>query len=257
MGIRTKIRLGFTSLGLLLILAAVISYFELARLNGITRRIISEGATSVELSNDILDAINREDGNIMIYLRDKDTVSFNRLSRKSLGDLDSVLYSMKSSFPENKLLDTLINRKKAYSETINAFADNSALRDATWYFTVYKHDYNALVDAVKDFMRSTQELVTVEASNIQQSAYRSIMQGIVSVGASLVLILMFYFLIEAYYITPIIRITKGLRNFLLMRVPFKVEITGRDEVFMLKEYIEQLLLRLKAKKSVEDTSMKN
>ena len=108
MGIRTKIRLGFTSLGLLLILAAVISYFELARLNGITRRIISEGATSVELSNDILDAINREDGNIMIYLRDKDTVSFNRLSRKSLGDLDSVLYSMKSSFPENKLLDTLI-----------------------------------------------------------------------------------------------------------------------------------------------------
>ena len=113
------------------------------------------------------------------------------------------------------------------------------------------------MDAVKDFMRSTQELVTVEASNIQQSAYRSIMQGIVSVGASLVLILMFYFLIEAYYITPIIRITKGLRNFLLMRVPFKVEITGRDEVFMLKEYIEQLLLRLKAKKSVEDTSMKN
>lgn len=257
MGIRTKIRLGFTSLGLLLILAAVISYFELVRLNGITRRIISEGATSVELSNEILDAVNREDGNIMIYFRDKDTVSFNRLSRESLGDLDSVLYSMKSSFPENKLLDTLIARKSAYSETMRSFADNPGLRNYAWYFTVYKHDYNALVDAVKDFMRSTQELVTVEAANIQQSAYRSIMQGIVSVGASLVLILMFYFLIEAYYITPIIRITKGLKNFLLMRVPFKVEVTGRDEVFMLKEYIEQLLLRLKAKKSVEDTSMKN
>jgi len=257
MGIRTKIRLGFTSLGLLLVLAAVISYFELVRLNGITRRIISEGATSVELSNDILDAINREDGNIIGYFRDKDTVSFNRLSRKSLGDLDSVLYSMKSSFPENKLLDTLIARKRAYSETVSSFVGNSNSRDIGWYFTVYKHSYNAFVAAVKDFMRSTQDLVAVEASNIQQSAYRSIMQGIVSVGASLVLIFMFYSLIEVYYITPIIRMTKGLKNFLLMRVPFTVEVTGRDEVFMLKEYIEQLLLRLKAKKSVEDTSMKS
>ena len=244
-------------MGLLLLLAAVISYFELARLNDMAKRIISEGTISVKLSNDILDAVNREDSNIMLYFRDRDTANFNRLSQKSLVSLDSVLYSMKGSFAENKLLDTLISRKNAYAETIRSFAESPGFRNTAWYFTIYKPNYNALVFSVGEFMRSTQELVTVETSDVQQSAYRSIMQGIVSVGASLVLILTFYFLIDAYYITPIIRITKGLRNFLLMRVPFSVEITGRDEVFMLKEYIEQLLLRLKAKKSVEDTSMKS
>ncbi len=254
MGIRTKIRLGFASLGFLLIIAAVISYFELARLNDNSRRIISEGATSVRLSNDILDVINREDSNILEFFRRKDTILFNRASAKCMGDLDSVLYSMKGSFPENALIDTLIDRKGMYASTVRSFADSSDFRNATWYFTVYKPSYNGFVRSVKNFMRSTQDLVSREAAGVQHSAYRSIMQGIVSVGAALVLIFMFYSLIDIYYISPTLKITKGLKNFLMMRVPFKVDVSGRDEVFMLKEYVEQLILRLKAKKNDEQTS---
>lgn len=257
MGIRTKIRLGFFSLGLLLTLAAVISYSELARLNDITYRIINEGATSVKLSNDILDALSREDANIVNYFQNQDSIGFNTVSNEYLVALDSVLFSMKDSFPENKLLDTLIERKSAYDKTITSFSATNSEDKIRWYFGVYKPSYNKLVVSVKNFMRSTQDLVTEESTNIQSSVHRAIMQGTASIGTTMVLILMFYFLIDIYYISPTIKITKGLKNYLTLRIPFKVEVTGKDEVSMLKEYIEQLMARLKAKKSSDESIRKN
>ena len=63
-----------------------------------------------------------------------------------------------------------------------------------------------------------------------------------------VIFLMFFF-INVFYINPIIDISKALKNYLAMRVPFDIDVAAKDEVFMLKEYIEQLILRIKSKKS--------
>ena len=56
-------------------------------------------------------------------------------------------------------------------------------------------------------------------------------------------------MIDRYYVTPVLKITEGLRNYLNSKIPFKVTMEGRDEVYKLKEYIETMIGLLKNKKN--------
>lgn len=256
MGIRNKIKLGFAALGLLLFIAGVISYIELARLNEITTKIINEGANSVKFSNDVLDAINEQDKNLVDFVVSQDTLLFTTNSKKCLMELDSICKNIKHASPVNIDIDSILIHKVVYTSTVSDFVSIPKPNNVTWYFNVYKPDYNSFVTSIKKFMRTTQQLVVKETTRIEHNAYRVIMQGIAALATAIVIIFLFFFLIDTYYIKPIVKITKGLKNYLLMRVPFNVTVTGRDEVFMLKEYIDQLLLKIKAKKGIDDTTMK-
>ena len=75
------------------------------------------------------------------------------------------------------------------------------------------------------------------------------MPGILTLVVALAILVMFLFFIDTYYTRPVVKIEKGLQNYLKHNVPFKVTVEGRDEVTKLKEYIETLIAALKSKKT--------
>ena len=66
---------------------------------------------------------------------------------------------------------------------------------------------------------------------------------------AIVIVCIFYYFINLYYIDPVLRITGGLKAYLNSRIPFKVSVEGRDEVYRLKEYIESLIDQLKSRRN--------
>jgi len=57
MGIKQKIRLGFFALGLLLFFSGLMSYFELNKLSHSTRDMLDASLKNMELSKEMLDAV--------------------------------------------------------------------------------------------------------------------------------------------------------------------------------------------------------
>ena len=60
--------------------------------------------------------------------------------------------------------------------------------------------------------------------------YRSIIPGVVSVGAGLVLIMLLFYFIMVYYVNPIYKIADGVRNYRLSGRRHNYEFDGDDQL---------------------------
>lgn len=246
MGIRRKIGLGFAAISCLLLFAGIFSYMEIINLKSISNTVVSMGARSVVMSNSMLSIISHQDSAVVNFIMENDTTSFIKNSKETLQKLELITNEAKQSFPNNKDLNELLEK---YSDFIDILTHNSdsSKYDIKWYLTVYKEGYNEFVNTVKNFMYSAQQDVIEETDKLTQNAYRAIRQGLVTLIAAIVIIIMFYLLMDIYYVNPVIQITKALKNYHNLKTPFNVSIVGRDEVYMLKEYISQLMLKIESK----------
>ena len=98
-------------------------------------------------------------------------------------------------------------------------------------------------------MVSSQSVMDAKTAQLESNAYRAIMPGIIALAIAIIIIVMFSYFIDLYYVRPVLKITEGLHNYLNSKIPFKITMEGRDEVRKLKEYIEALIGLLKNKKS--------
>jgi methyl-accepting chemotaxis protein len=87
------------------------------------------------------------------------------------------------------------------------------------------------------------------ALRVEQSSYRSIVPGIIAILAGLVLILLFAYFINYFFVNPLLKITQAVNNTVEFGSPFKVNVESNDEMGKLKEAISQLALQ--AKKSAK------
>ena len=89
--------------------------------------------------------------------------------------------------------------------------------------------------------------------------YRSIIPGVVSVGAGLLLILLFFYFVMVYYVNPIYKMSAGVDNYRLSGRRHGYEFDGDDQLANinsgLSELIEENLeLRTRIKALREDRS---
>lgn len=83
------------------------------------------------------------------------------------------------------------------------------------------------------------------AVQMRQVAYRAIMPGVMALGVAILVLGMFYLMIDLYFVRPVIGIDRGLKGWLASRLPFKPTIEGRDEVHRIKESIDTLIDTIK------------
>ncbi len=248
MGIRKRVRLGFFALGLLLLIAAVISHFEYAALNRTVRGIIDRGATSVAMSRSILDVMASQDALVLKYMNNLDSAALFTANTTFMEDINSVMEQVQLSYPTSPMVDQLKSSKRDYENVIEEFRAGSKEDNITWYLTTYKQGYSRYVNAIKEFMTDIQQESVREIEQFDRAAYRSVMQGVISIGVAMLLLLVLFFLIDIYFIKPVVRMSKGLKNYLGHNIPFNVTVEGRDEIFQLKEHIEQLLKNIRSLK---------
>lgn len=94
-------------------------------------------------------------------------------------------------------------------------------------------------------MLESQDYLANQAQSLEGSAHRAITPGIMALGVGIVILLMFLFFINIYLISPVVAISKALKDFLAYKIPFQVKMEGKDEILKLKESIEELVIRSK------------
>lgn len=252
MGIKQKIRLGFFALGLLLFFSGLMSYFELNKLSNSTRDMLDASLKNMELSKEMLDAVQDQNTALLQMLVAGDT-RYDSLLFAGRARFDAAISKAKVSIRDLRGLDSIYAANEQYTTVINTFFADPSKKDRNndlqWFVDVYKTSYYNLTASIKNFMISSQSVMDAKTTQLESNAYRATMPGIIALAIAIIIIVMFAYLIDLYYVTPVLKITEGVRNYLNSKIPFKVTMEGRDEVYKLKEYIETLIGLLKNKKN--------
>lgn len=243
--IKRKIKLGFLLIGALLFLSGIISSLELIRLNTITSELVHASRGNIVISKNLLDAVQEQNTLLLLSITDS-TVDYEPGLLETRNQFSSTLSEIKESFKGNSGSATEIANIERSAVYYNNIV-NSASLDMTldWFVQVYRTTYNNLTGSIKDFMIVTENSIVESAEEVEQNAIRASMVGIIALGSGIMLIVLFYFFINSFYIAPVVNIVNSLRRHLDKGIPFSVEVHTKDELLSLKTHIEILIERSK------------
>ncbi len=248
MGIRKKIMIGFLSLAALLFFAGMVSLVELLRLSKTTQVLLDSSTRNIELSRQMLDAVQKQNTALMQMVV-AGRMEYDSLFLAGKRKFDRALAQATVTVRDLSELDSVYNARSHYNDVIADQLKVSGKNNTEWLVGVYNKAYYDLTSAVKNYMVSSQGSLGTRATQLEGNAYRAISPSIITLGVVILIVLMFFFLIDLYYIRPVLKITKGLDDYLSQKIPFNVKMEGKDEVFKLKEQIESLILIIKNKKA--------
>ena len=223
---KKKLFLSLGSLAMILLLSGVISIIEYRRMSDYVSDLIAANIKSINLSQKLADLTQEYNDQMLAVVVQND---ISMMPDFNLDYFNAQSDSLRSSFTSERMLpkvDSVVTAFDAFMKTSLKF-DEVFLADSVdtgeWFFgslqpryTKLRQDLNSLNEVIHD------ELLR-NSADFDAGLYRSIIPGVVSVGAGLLLILLLLYFTMAYYVKPIYRIADGINSYRL---------TGRRHVYV-------------------------
>lgn len=260
-GLRKKVTVGFLSIVCLLFFSGMVSFLELSHLSRDTGEILQANRRNIELAKEMLDAAH-EQNVALIHLSVFGDRSYDSLCRKSMDRLENTLLVAQNEALEKSFLDSLAfatTELRLLTDNYLAFGLSTPADSVTvcrpdsvggaWYNNEYEALYGRLTSAIKNYMTSTQSSLAPRAEQVKRNAYRAVTPVLISLAVMIAIVLMLFYFLSIYCVNPMIRMNKGLGDYLAFRVPFVVKGDLKDEMLALKEKIEALIALNKQPKS--------
>ena len=247
MGLRLKILLGFLILTMMLFVAGVVSIYELNSIGTSVQELLDDNYKSINAAKIMLEALESEDSALLLLL----------LGKWEKGR--SIMQSADSLFEHGFQIahkNLTIPGEEAYLDSIrsgyNAFKNlwkrpivgTQKERDLDWYFQDVHSSFIEVKSSVNNLMAINGQVMYHTASDLKQRSNRAIMPGIVAVISALVFTFIFNYFVNYFMVSPVVRITKGIKRFLEKKIPFNVEIETNDEFYDLASAIGTLCSRV-------------
>jgi methyl-accepting chemotaxis protein len=246
MGIRTKIMLGFIILASMLFISGAISIFELTKLGRAVKGLILENYRSIDYSRRMLDALEQQENALLIFAAgdvDNARRQYNGAHQSFLVNMDSASFNLTLK-DELLFIDTIRLRYNQFSFSAQKVFEQNGFTLNDYLEQIYPK-VKITSESVKNLITVNQKGLFKSAAFLETSAQRATMPGLIVIVTSLIFILVFTYLVHHYFVSPIIRLTKGINDFVKYRKSFEVLIESKDELSSLKESIVGLIAMLK------------
>jgi methyl-accepting chemotaxis protein len=253
MGIRKKISLGFVVIGTILFLSSVIAIFEFNRMKNSVTQLMNANINSINTSRMLMELTDEYN----FILLSRVIVDSVITSEKIMHDdrFDKYINSIKSNFTSEAeviIADSLATTYSEYlsviRETRNIMSQDYESRKR-WYENDLKPVYNNLRLYKKRLGLLTQAALADNTKQLQEGYYRSIMPGIIAVSAGIILVLLFNYFINLYFISPILLISKGIKNYKNFRKSYNVQFDNDDEIQDMNSEVKSIIDENKKLKS--------
>lgn len=242
--IRKKLIFSLGSLAMILLLSGVISIVEYRRMSTYVSDLIAANIKSINLSQKLAD-ITEEYNHQMLAVVVQNDISI--MPDFNLRHFNAQADSLKNSFTKETALpmvDTVSNSFNAFMTTSLKF-DEVFLADSVdtgeWFFgtlqpcySKFRHDMAILNDTIHSELKQN-------SSDFDAGFYRSIIPGVVSVGAGLVLILLLLYFTMIYYVNPIYRIAEGIGNYRNLGKKYGYDFEGDDQLADINAGVTELV----------------
>lgn len=251
LGLRSKVLLGSAIIMAMLLLSVLISFLEFGRMSRVLSRLISNNILSVDLSRNLLNQYDRYNSDLFQLLNaERMTESpMTILSDNFSEDFDR-LETVLATDTEKSMADSVRYAYSAYKqvvlETDELWLASKEVRTA-WYFSKLQIVFDKYRNYLQKLSDSSQQALTDNYDNLQDSYYRSIMPGIVAMGAGVILVILFCYFLNIYIIVPILKMSRGLSDYRDMNKTYDVSFdNGGDQINEMNANIRELVAENKS-----------
>lgn len=257
-GIRKRVTIGFVSIVVLLFFSGLVSLFELNNMSEDIESILESNRRSLQLSENMLDAISAHDRAVVNYAVFRDTL-YSDTCRMRFAELSAQIDQVRGDASKSavQMIDSLRLSADRLHAVVHELRSSRTIEDLIlldslsggalsfdgkgWYERNYVPAYDAASNSVMRVMSHAQSVLSPRAERLSRNAYRAVTPVFISLVVMIAILLMFYYFIMIYALKPIIEMNKSLGDWLRYKLPFRVKSEYRDELLELKEKIETVV----------------
>ena len=241
---KKKLFLSLGSLAAILLLSGVISIIEYRRMSDYVSELIAANIKSINLSQKLAD-LTQEYNDQMLAVVVQNDISL--MPDFHLEDFTAQSDSLRNSFTSPKMIhkvDSVVTSFDAFMKTSLKFdevflADN--VNTGEWFFGSLQPRYTKLRTDLQSLNEVIHEELQKNSADFDAGFYRSIIPGVVSVGAGLLLIVLLLFFAMSYYVKPIYRISDGIDNYRASSRRHVYEFDGDDQLANINSGVTELI----------------
>lgn len=240
---KRKLVFSLGSLAMILLLSSVISILEYRRMSDYVSELIASNIKSINLSHKLAD-ITQEYNDQMLAVVVQNDISL--MPDFNLKYFNAQSDSLRSSFTSSRMLpkvDSVVMSFDAFMKTSLKF-DEVFLADSVdtgeWFFGSLQPRYTKLRQDLNSLNEVIHEELQRNSADFDAGFYRSIIPGVVSVGAGLLLILLLLYYTMVYYVKPICRMSDGIDSYRLSGRRYVYEFDGDDQLANINTGITEL-----------------
>lgn len=242
--LRRKIVLALGSIAATLLLSSVISILEYRRMSDYVSELIASNIKSINLSQSLAD-LTQEYNHQMIAVVVQNDISimpdFNMDVFTALSD------SLRSSLTSDSILPLVDSLEVSFNDFISTsmrfdevfLADN--VNTGEWFFGTLQPCYNRFRHDIAFLNAQIHDELHDNSKDFDDGFYRSIMPGIVAVGAGLILVMLLLYFIMSYYIKSIYRISEGVVDYRTAGRRHTYTFDGDDQLAEINNGVTELI----------------
>jgi len=230
---RRKLFFSLGSLAAILLLSGVVSIIEYRRMSDYVSELIAANIKSINLSHRLA-GITEEYNHQMLAVVVQNDISI--MPDFKLDDFKLQADSLKNSFTSAKahpMVDTVSTSFNEFMNTSLRF-DEVFLADSVdtgeWFFGTLQPCYNKFLNDMTVLNDAIYNDLKTNSADFDAGFYRSIIPGVVSVGAGLLLIFLLMVFTLSGYVSPICKMADGLNAYRSTGRRYNFTFDGDDQL---------------------------
>lgn len=243
--LKFKIFSSFMLLVFMLLIAGLMSIWQLRKMNDSFSNVIDNNYQSIEHALKVIYALEREDsGILMLYLGNVDEGLSVIQSADSTIALSMIEIKKNATEPgEDRVTENIEQEYKIYFSMLDSMIANRASTQEVTYKGLH-HQFTRTKAEVNHLMELNQNSMYSKARDMHNSLYQTMMPGIVSILLAIIFALLLNFFISRYFVNPLHKLIEATKSYKPPLANINVDIKSDDELKTLQLEINNLIRRI-------------
>ena len=241
---RLKLLFSLGSIAAILLVSGLISIIEYRRMSDYVSDLIASNIKSINLSQRLADMTQEYNHQMLTVVLMNDLTKMPDFDIKLFQQQADSLKSSVTSSSSLPVVDTLSNSFDAFMKTSLNF-DEVFLADTVntneWFFLSLQPCYNKFRKDMDTLNNAIHEELRNNSADFDAGFYRSIIPGVVSVGAGLLLVMLLMYFILVYYVNPIYKMSDAVDNYRAVGKRYTYVFDGDDQLANINSGLSELI----------------
>ena len=250
---RRRLVFSLGSLAAILLLSGIISIIEYRRMSDYVSELIASNIKSINLSQRLADMTQEYDQQMLAVVLRNDISLMPEFDLHLFQTQADSLKNSVTSVTSHPIVDSVATSFDEFMKTSLRF-DEVFLADTVntseWFFGTLQPTYNQFRKDMDMLNVAIHDELRANSADFDAGFYRSIIPGVVSVGAGLLLIFLLMYFIMVYYVNPIYRMSAGIDNYKTLGKKYGYVFDGDDQLANINSGITEIIeenIELKAR----------
>lgn len=242
--LRKKLFYSLGSLAVILLVSGLITILEYRRMSDYVSELIAANIHSINLSQKLSEMTQEYNRQMLAVVVQNDISMMPEINHEAFraqADSLRITFTSQAGLP---MLDSVVTSFDAFVKTslnFDAVFQADSLDTGEWFFGSLQPKYNDLIHDLGALNEIIYGELRNNSRNFDDGFYRSIMPGVVSVSAGILLIFLLFYFTMSNYVNPIYKMSDGIDQYRLAGRRYSGTFDGDDQLANINNGLAELI----------------